>query len=118
MRPPVTCAARPGGLGSPSADYDRRVAGLPWRRSSPATAPGPDGRAPSALLIVGVVLFAANMCLPATNVGPLIHQIDSGLRLSGATSGLLVTIPLLCFGAVARSRRRCNGASASLARPC
>ena len=57
--------------------------------------------APSALLIVGVMLVAANMRPVATSIGPLVHQISSGLRLSGAAAGLLLTIPVLCFGAIA-----------------
>jgi CP family cyanate transporter-like MFS transporter len=45
--------------------------------------------------------MAANMRPLATSVGPVIHQIDAGLRLSGAAAGLLLTIPVLCFGAIA-----------------
>ncbi|MGD0385167.1 MAG: MFS transporter [Solirubrobacteraceae bacterium] len=52
-------------------------------------------------MLVGVVLMAANMRPLATSVGPVIHQIDAGLRLSGAAAGLLLTIPVLCFGAIA-----------------
>jgi len=47
------------------------------------------------------MLVAANMRPVATSIGPLVHQISSGLRLSGAVAGLLLTIPVLCFGAIA-----------------
>ena len=47
----------------------------------------------------------------ATSVGPLVHQIRGGLHLSGADAGLLLTIPVLCFGA-----RRAGGAARSAAR--
>lgn len=80
----------------------------PPRRATPS-APGPlppatperTTAAPSPLLLAGVVLMAANMRPLATSVGPVIHQIDAGLRLSGAAAGLLLTIPVLCFGAIA-----------------
>ena len=37
----------------------------------------------------------------ATSVGPLIHEIRRDLHLSGAAAGLLLTIPVLCFGLLA-----------------
>ena len=81
-------------------------AGTPTRATPPASERGSArppavSGAPSALLIGGVVLVAANMRPLATSVGPLVHQISSGLRLSGAAAGLLLTIPVLCFGAIA-----------------
>jgi CP family cyanate transporter-like MFS transporter len=87
------------------------VTEFPARSPTRATSPEPGTsatadpprlpRASSALLIGGVVLVAANMRPLATSVGPVVHQIRSGLHLSGAEAGLLVTIPVLCFGAVA-----------------
>jgi CP family cyanate transporter-like MFS transporter len=92
-------------------DYDATVTELPARPSTRATPPMPQppgaarpgqvAAAPSALLIAGVVLMAANMRPLATSVGPLIHQIRAGEHLSGAAAGLLLTIPVLCFGAIA-----------------
>ena len=87
----------------PNRHYDSDVTELPARpptRATPADASAPVA-APSALLTAGVLLFAANMRPVATSVGPLIHQIRGGLHMSGAATGLLVTIPVLCFGAVA-----------------
>jgi CP family cyanate transporter-like MFS transporter len=55
----------------------------------------------SALLIVGIMVVAANMRPLATSLGPLLHQIRHSEHLSGASAGLLTTIPVLCFGAVA-----------------
>jgi MFS transporter, CP family, cyanate transporter len=57
--------------------------------------------APSGLLIGGVLLVAANMRPLATSLGPLLHQISRSEHLSGALAGLLSTIPVLCFGAIA-----------------
>jgi CP family cyanate transporter-like MFS transporter len=47
------------------------------------------------------MLVAANMRPLAASVGPLVHQIRADQRLSGAAAGLLLTIPVLCFGAIA-----------------
>lgn len=55
----------------------------------------------STLLIVGIVLVAASMRPLATSLGPLVHQIRHAEHLSGASAGLLTTIPVLCFGVVA-----------------
>ena len=55
----------------------------------------------STLLVAGVMLVAASMRPLATSVGPVLHQISAGEHLSGAVAGLLSTIPVLCFGAIA-----------------
>ena len=55
----------------------------------------------SALLTVGMILVAASLRPLASSVGPLLHQVRDGLHLTGATAGLLLTIPVLCFGAIA-----------------
>jgi MFS transporter, CP family, cyanate transporter len=83
----------------PARPPRRAGASAPWP-PSPATSE-PTTAAPSPLLLVGVVLMAANMRPLATSVGPVIHQIDAGMRLSGAAAGLLLTIPVLCFGVIA-----------------
>ena len=45
--------------------------------------------------------MAANLRPFATSVGPLLGQIRAGVHLDGASAGLLVTLPVLCFGIVA-----------------
>jgi MFS transporter, CP family, cyanate transporter len=82
------------------------VTELPARPPTRATPPGAaaplaQAAVPSAFLTAGVLIFAANMRPVATSVGPLVHQVRDGLHVSGAITGLLVTIPVLCFGAVA-----------------
>jgi CP family cyanate transporter-like MFS transporter len=104
-------AAGPPVRRRPNPHYDSDVTELPARPPTQATplppAPRADaatiGAAPAtpALLTVGVLLLAANLRPVAASVGPLVHQLRSGLHLSGATAGLLLTIPVLCFGAVA-----------------
>ena len=93
------------------APYDAEVTESPApppTRATPEPAgpasPGPPlavAAAPSALLIAGVMLVAANLRPLAASVGPLVHQIRADQRLSGAAAGLLLTIPVLCFGAIA-----------------
>jgi len=79
------------------------VTELPARIPTQAAqgAPAPPVLAPTALLTAAVMLVAANMRPVATSVGPLAHEIRAGVHLTGATTGLLLTIPVLCFGVVA-----------------
>lgn len=49
------------------------------------------------ILLLGIVLIAANLRSPITSVGPLIGIISKDLNLSGGQSGLITTIPLLAF---------------------
>jgi CP family cyanate transporter-like MFS transporter len=53
------------------------------------------------LLAVGMVLLASNLRPAAAAVGPLLDRIrvDTGLSATGA--GVLTTLPVLCFGALA-----------------
>jgi len=86
--------------------YDATVTEPAARTPARAAPPGPGATlapsaAPTLLLTAGVMLFAANMRPLATSVGPLVHQIGRGLHVSGAVTGLLVTIPVLCFGVIA-----------------
>jgi CP family cyanate transporter-like MFS transporter len=55
---------------------------------------------PSALLVVGVLVVAANLRASITVVGPLISDIRADLGLSDAMAGVLVAIPLLAFAVV------------------
>ncbi|MBV9007444.1 MAG: MFS transporter [Solirubrobacterales bacterium] len=55
----------------------------------------------SAFLIAALVLVAINLRPAAAAVGPLIHRIRDDTGLSAAGAGLLVTLPVLCFGALA-----------------
>jgi CP family cyanate transporter-like MFS transporter len=58
-------------------------------------------RAGVALLpALGVVLVAANLRPAASTVGPLVDQIRDDLSLSATAAGILLTLPVLCFGAL------------------
>jgi CP family cyanate transporter-like MFS transporter len=54
-----------------------------------------------ALLIVGMVVVAANLRPAASSVGPTLDQIRDGLDLSSTAASALVGLPLVCFGALA-----------------
>ncbi len=53
------------------------------------------------LLAVGMVLLACNLRPAAAGVGPLLGRIQADTGLSGFAAGLLTTLPVLCFGALA-----------------
>ena len=53
------------------------------------------------LLATGIVLVAANLRPATDSVGPLIHMIRRDTGLSGAGAGLLATLPVPRFGALA-----------------
>jgi MFS transporter, CP family, cyanate transporter len=48
-----------------------------------------------------MVLLAANLRPAAAGIGPLIDRIRAGTGLSATGAGVLVTLPVLCFGALA-----------------
>ncbi|MBC1539009.1 CynX/NimT family MFS transporter [Listeria seeligeri] len=49
------------------------------------------------MLIIGIILIAANLRTPITSVGPLMGMIQSDLHLTNTMAGLVTTIPLLAF---------------------
>jgi MFS transporter, CP family, cyanate transporter len=53
------------------------------------------------LLAAAMVLLAANLRPAAAAVGPLLDRIKSDTGLSGTGAGVLTTLPVLCFGALA-----------------
>jgi CP family cyanate transporter-like MFS transporter len=53
------------------------------------------------LLAAAMLLLATNLRPAAAAVGPLIHRIRHGTGLSSTGAGVLVTLPVLCFGALA-----------------
>lgn len=49
------------------------------------------------LLILGIILVAANLRAPITAVGPIIGEIRGSIGLSNTMAGFLTTLPLLAF---------------------
>lgn len=60
------------------------------------------GRSPGVIAaVVGFVLMTANLRIAIAALSPVLPQIQASLGLSSAMAGLLTTIPVVCFGAVA-----------------
>ncbi|MGW0214810.1 MFS transporter [Micromonospora chokoriensis] len=87
MTPPPTAAPA---LPAPAA-VDTRPAGDPGagRRTHPATG--------GALVLVGMLLVALNLRAVVTSLGALLDEVRDGLGLSGATAGLVTTLPTIAF---------------------
>jgi MFS transporter, CP family, cyanate transporter len=51
----------------------------------------------SAILILGILLIAANLRGPITGIGPVLDQIIASFQLSASQAGMLTTLPLLAF---------------------
>ncbi|WP_417882852.1 MFS transporter [Vibrio rumoiensis] len=49
------------------------------------------------LLVVGVLLIAANLRAPVTGIAPMIELISNSFQLSATQAGLLTTLPLIAF---------------------
>jgi CP family cyanate transporter-like MFS transporter len=57
----------------------------------------PDTRRQRVLVVAGIVVLAFNLRPAAVSVGPVLDEISTGLRMSGATAGVLTTLPVLSF---------------------
>ncbi|MFJ8332002.1 MFS transporter [Streptomyces sp. NPDC094437] len=69
--------------------------------SSPEAEPAPAPRSPSLggpLLLVALILLALNLRSPITSVAPLLRPLQTDLRLSETTVGVLTSLPVLCLG--------------------
>lgn len=49
------------------------------------------------LLILGIIVIAANLRAPLTSVGPLVSLIKDEVHISNTLAGLITTVPLLTF---------------------
>ncbi|MBN8440701.1 MAG: MFS transporter [Thauera sp.] len=52
------------------------------------------------LLLIGILLIAANLRAPITGLAPVLSMIQSAFDLSTAAAGVLTTLPLLAFALV------------------
>ncbi|WP_342569972.1 MFS transporter [Paenibacillus sp. FSL R5-0749] len=50
-----------------------------------------------ALIILGIIVIAANLRTPLTSVGPLVGFIRDDVHISNTLAGLITTVPLLVF---------------------
>src|SRR5918997_1934374 len=65
-----------------------------------APAAATPSRLRSMLLVLAIVLLAANLRPALTSVAPLIGQIRADTGMSNGVAGLLTTLPLVAFGAL------------------
>ncbi|UKS25957.1 MFS transporter [Paenibacillus sp. HWE-109] len=49
------------------------------------------------LIILGIIVIAANLRAPLTSVGPLVGLIRDDVHISNTLAGLITTVPLLAF---------------------
>ncbi len=71
---------------------------MPQPASPPASTATPRRRLHRPiLLIVGIMLIAANLRAALTSVGPLLEQIQQQLALSATAAGLINSLPLILF---------------------
>jgi MFS transporter, CP family, cyanate transporter len=54
-------------------------------------------------VLVGLVLLALNLRPAAVSVGPVLAEVRAGLGMSGATTGLLTSLPVIAFAAFGAS---------------
>lgn len=47
------------------------------------------------LLILGIIVIAANLRAPLTSVGPLVSLIKDEVHISNTLAGMITTLPLL-----------------------
>nr|MBA3488819.1 MFS transporter [Longispora sp. (in: high G+C Gram-positive bacteria)] len=49
------------------------------------------------LVFLGIVLIALNLRPAITSLGALLDEVQEGLHLSGAITGLVTSLPVICF---------------------
>jgi CP family cyanate transporter-like MFS transporter len=59
-----------------------------------------DTRLERLLVVLGIVVLAFNLRPAASSVGPLLEEIRAGVPLGDTETGLLTTLPVLCFAVV------------------
>ncbi len=65
-----------------------------------ATQTQPESKAARVLVAVGIVVLAFNLRPAAVSVGPVLHEMRTGLGMSPTVAGVLTTLPVLAFAAV------------------
>ncbi|MDQ8736751.1 MFS transporter [Paenibacillus sp. LHD-38] len=78
-------------------DYFVKMNNVKWTSASHASQVAVTS---SWLLLLGILLIAANLRASITAVGPIVSDIQAVFGLSSAMTGLLTTLPLLAFALV------------------
>ncbi|GAA3807849.1 CynX/NimT family MFS transporter [Sphaerisporangium flaviroseum] len=64
--------------------------------TAPERRPGRTGSV-AWLVVLGIVLASLNLRTAVTSVGPVLDQVSQALGMSGVVTGLLTSLPVLCF---------------------
>ncbi|MFE9956025.1 MFS transporter [Micromonospora sp. NPDC005299] len=92
MTPPPPSTAGPV-TNMPTTDVTPGPAPAPAAAPAPQATPARGGL----LVLVGMLLVAVNLRAAVTSLGALLDEIRDGLGLSGATAGLVTTLPTIAF---------------------
>src|SRR3954470_8983156 len=74
--------------------------------SEPVAGRRPLAGARPALALVALAVLAVNLRTPTASLPPLVAHVQGALRLSGAASGLLTALPVLCMALCAPAAQR------------
>lgn len=85
------------GVSRDSIDKRERVVGKAAGEAASGFERGKTGLA-QVLLLITIVYVAMNLRAALIGVGPVVDSIRAGLGLSGTQLGVLLTLPVLCFG--------------------
>jgi CP family cyanate transporter-like MFS transporter len=77
----------------------RKLGAVPW--TGPGTLQQGRNRLASILLVAAIVAVALNQRPAVVAVAPILGELRADTGLSSTLAGLLTTLPVLCFGAVA-----------------
>lgn len=64
------------------------------------TTPTEETRVQKALVVLGILVLAFNLRPAAVSIGPVLDETSSGLGLNPTQTGLLTTLPVLCFATI------------------
>jgi CP family cyanate transporter-like MFS transporter len=70
------------------------------RTAPPTTVPVTSRQRGLVLIGVAIVLTGLNLRTAVTSVGPVLQEIEGGLRISSGLAGLVTSMPVLCFAAI------------------
>lgn len=60
----------------------------------------PQSRFSGILLVIGILLIAANLRAPFTGIAPVLEQVIDHFKLSASQAGFLTTLPLIAFAII------------------
>jgi len=68
------------------------------QQNTPQANTAPSRSANGLILVIALMLVAANLRPALISLGPVLDSVQNSLHLSASASGFLITLPILCFG--------------------